>query len=140
MIVKLVVDEVVRTGLDSWHAENNPGGLRRSSYRRVRQESDAPDGRRYTLNGVVTAQDGAPLRDVSVLIGREGSSEFHSFAMTGADGAFLFKPAPATGPSTEIFRFEKSGFAAREVFARTATRLEAYRYRLEVELDPEPAP
>src|SRR4249920_1941221 len=92
----------------------------------------------YTLHGVVAAQDGAPLRDVSVLVGRKGSSEFHSFAMTGADGAFLFKPAPATAPSTEIFRFEKPGFATREVFARTATRLETYRYRLEVELDPEP--
>jgi len=90
----------------------------------------------YTLHGVVSAQDGAPLGDVSVLIGREGSSEFRPFAMTGADGAFLFQPAPATGPSTELFRFEKPGFAAREVFARTATRLEAYRYRLEVELDP----
>ena len=45
----------------------------------------------YTLHGVVTARDGAPLRDVSVLIGR-------------------------------------------------ATRLEAYRHRLEGELDPEPAP
>jgi hypothetical protein len=89
---------------------------------------------------VVTARDGAPLRDVSVLVGREGSGEFHSFAMTGADGAFLFQPAPATGPSTEVFRFEKPGFAAREVFARTATRLEAYRYRLDVELDPDPAP
>ena len=94
----------------------------------------------YTLHGVVTARDGAPLRDVSVLLGREGSSEFHPFATTGADGAFLFQPAPATGPSTELFRFEKPGFVAREVFARTATRLEAYRYRLEVELDPEPAP
>ena len=29
---------------------------------------------------------------------------------------------------------------ASEEFARTATRLEPYRYRLEVELDPEPAP
>ena len=94
----------------------------------------------YTLQGVVTARDGAPLRDVSVLLGREGSSEFHPFATTGADGAFLFQPAPATGPSTEVFRFEKPGFVAREEFARTATRLEPYRYRLEVELDPEPAP
>ena len=92
----------------------------------------------YTLHGVVTARDGAPLRDVSVLVGWEGSSEFHPFAMTGDDGAFLFQPAPATGPSTEMFRFEKPGFAPREVFARTATRLEEYRYRLEVELDPEP--
>jgi hypothetical protein len=88
----------------------------------------------YTLHGVVTALDGTPLRDVSVLVGREGSSEFHPFAMTGADGAFLFQPAPATGPSTEVFRFEKPGFAAREVLARTATRLEPYRYRLEVAL------
>jgi len=94
----------------------------------------------YTLHGVVTARDGVPLRDVSVLLGWEGSSEFHPFAMTGDDGAFLFQPAAATAPSTEIFRFEKPGFVAREVFARTATRLEAYRYRLEVELDPEPAP
>ena len=94
----------------------------------------------YTLDGVVTARDGAPLRDVSVLLGREGSSEFHPFATTGADGAFLFQPAPATGPSTEVFRFEKPGFVAREEFARTATRVEPYRYRLEVELDPEPAP
>ena len=94
----------------------------------------------YTLQGVVTARDGAPLRDVSVLLGREGSSEFHPFATTGADGAFLFQPAPATGPSTEVFRFEKPGFVAREEFARTATRVEPYRYRLEVELDPEPAP
>ena len=94
----------------------------------------------YTLHGVVTAPGGAPLRDVSVLVGREGSSVFHPFAMTGDDGAFLFKPAPGTAPSTELFRFEKPGFVAREVLARTATRLEAYRYRLEVELDPEPAP
>jgi hypothetical protein len=93
----------------------------------------------YTLHGVVTAPDGAPLRDVSVLIGQEGSSEFHPLATTGADGTFLFKPAPATGPSTELFRFEKPGFTAREVLARTATRLEPYRYRLQVELDPEPA-
>jgi hypothetical protein len=92
----------------------------------------------YTLHGVVTARDGAPLRDVSVLIGREGSSEFHPFATTGADGTFLFQPAPATGPSTEVFRFERPGFATREVSARTATRLEPYRYRLEVELDPAP--
>src|SRR6267378_5716915 len=88
----------------------------------------------YTLNGMVTARDGAPLRDVSVLVGREGSSEFHPFATTGDDGAFLFQPFPATGPSTETFRFEKPGFTAREVLARTATRLEPYRYRLEVEL------
>jgi hypothetical protein len=87
----------------------------------------------------VTARNGAPLRDVSVLLGREGSSEFRPFAMTDDDGAFLFQPAPATGPSTEIFRFEKPGFVAQEVLARTATRLEPYRYRLEVELDPEPA-
>lgn len=92
----------------------------------------------YTLQGVVTARDGTPLRDVSVLLGWEGSSEFHSFAMTGDDGAFLFKPSPATGPSTEVFRFEKPGFVTREVLARTATRLEAYRYRLEVELEPAP--
>ena len=71
----------------------------------------------YTLHGVVTARDGVPLRDVSVLVGWEGSSEFRPFAMTGDDGAFLFQPAPATGPSTEVFRFEKPGFAAREVFA-----------------------
>jgi hypothetical protein len=94
----------------------------------------------YTLHGVVTTRDGAPLPDVSVLIGREGSSEFRPFSMTGADGAFLFQPAPATGPSTELFRFEKPGFATREVLARTATRVEPYRYRLEVELDPKPAP
>src|SRR5207249_8337103 len=90
----------------------------------------------HTLHGVVTTRDGAPLRDVAVLVGREGSSEFHPFAMTGADGAFLFQPIPATGPGTEVFRFEKPGFVARDVFARTATRLEAYRYRLAVELDP----
>jgi hypothetical protein len=92
----------------------------------------------YTLHGLVTALDGAPLRDVSVLIGREGSSEFRPFAMTGDDGTFLFKPAPNTGPSTELFRFEKAGFATREVLARTATPLEPYRYRLGVELDPLP--
>src|SRR5437773_6835793 len=56
----------------------------------------------YTLHGVVTARDGAPLRDVSGLLGWEGSGEFHPFAMTGDDGAFLFQPAPATGPSTEL--------------------------------------
>ena len=94
----------------------------------------------YTLHGVVTARDGAPLRDVAVLVGREGSTEFRPFATTGDDGAFLFQPAPNTGPSTELFRFETPGFAAREVLARTATRLEEYRYRLEVELDPEPVP
>lgn len=94
----------------------------------------------YTLHGVVTARDGAPLRDVSVLIGREGSSEFRPFAMTGDDGAFLFQPAPNTGPSTELFRFQKPGFAAREVLARTATPLGPHRYHLRVELDPLPAP
>ena len=94
----------------------------------------------YTLQGVVTAPDGAPLGEVAVLIGSEGASEFRPFATTGADGAFLFQPAPATGPSTELFRFEKPGFAAREVLARSATRIEAYRYRLQVELDPAPAP
>lgn len=91
----------------------------------------------YTLHGVVTAQDGAPLRDVSVLVGREGSTEFHSFAMTGDKGGFLFQPSPATGPSAELFRFEKPGFVTREVLARTATRLEPYRYHLVVALDPE---
>ena len=94
----------------------------------------------YTLQGVVTARDGAPLPDVSVLRGEEGSSEFRPFAMTDQDGAFLFKPAPNTVPSTELFRFERPGFVAREVLARTATRLEEYRYLLEVELEPEPAP
>jgi hypothetical protein len=94
----------------------------------------------YTLQGVVTERNGAPLSDVSVLLGREGSSEFRLFAMTGSDGTFLFKPAPASGPSTELFRFEKPGFASLEVLARTATRLEAYRYRLDVELDPQPTP
>jgi len=94
----------------------------------------------YSLRGVVTALDGAPLRGASVLLGREGYSEFHPFAMTGDDGAFLFQPAPPTAPGTELFRCEQPGLAAREVLARTATRLEACRYRLEVELDPEPAP
>jgi hypothetical protein len=94
----------------------------------------------YTLHGVVTSRDGASLGDVSVLLGREGSREFHPFATTGDDGTFLFKPGPNTGPSTEVFLFEKPGFATREVFARTATRVAAYRYRLEVELDHEPAP
>jgi len=94
----------------------------------------------YTLHGMVIARDGTPLRDVSVLVGREGSSEFHPFATTGDDGAFLFQPFPATGPSTELFRFERPGFTALEVLARTATPVEPYRYRLEVELDPEPAP
>ena len=94
----------------------------------------------YTLNGLVSARDGSPLQDVSVLLGSEGSSEFHALATTHDDGTFVFKPAPNTGPSTELFRFEKPGFTAREVLARTATRVEEYRYRLEVELDPEPTP
>lgn len=94
----------------------------------------------YTLQGLVTARTGVSLPDVAVFLGSEGSSEFHPFAVTGDDGAFLFKPAPNTAPSTELFRFEKPGFVAREVLARTATRLEPYRYRLEVALDPEPIP
>lgn len=106
----------------------------------MQRRPDGPIADGYTLHGVVTTPDGAPLREVSVLLGREGSPEFRAFATTGDNGAFLFKPAPATGPSTELFRLERPGFAAREVLARTATRLEPYRYRLHVELDPEPAP
>jgi hypothetical protein len=38
-----------------------------------------------------------------------------------------------------VFRVEKPGYLSLDVKARTATRLEAYRYRLEVHLEPESA-
>jgi hypothetical protein len=95
----------------------------------------------YTLQGVVfRSQTVEPLSDVNVVVGWETSREFHRFATTDAAGRFTFQPSPATAPNGELFRFEKAGYVALEVLARSATRLEEYRYRLEVHLDSVPAP
>ena len=91
----------------------------------------------YTLHGVVRdAQSDALLGGVQVLVGREGSSEMRAYALTDEAGQFEFRPAPATAPSTELFRCEKSGYAPVEVLARTSTRLREFEYRLDVRLEP----
>ena len=91
----------------------------------------------YTLHGVVRdAQNDSVLSEVQVLVGREGSSERHRFALTNAAGRFEFRPTPATAPSTEIFRCEKGGYAPAEVLARTATRIREFEYRLDIDLAP----
>jgi len=91
----------------------------------------------YTLHGIVRdAQSGAVLPGVQVLLGREGSSEMREYALTDEAGRFEFRPAPNSGPSTELFRCEKSGYAPVEVLARTSTRIDEYEYRLEIRLEP----
>lgn len=93
----------------------------------------------YTLNGVVLdAGSGAPLGDVHVLVGWEGSEERHPFATTDANGRFKFQPAPATAPNREVFRLERPGYVSQDVPARAALRLREFVYRLEVRLEPGP--
>jgi len=95
----------------------------------------------YTLHGVVLdAGTGAPVSDVAVLIGSEGELEFHEIALTDVSGQFTLKPAPPTAPSHEVLRLSKPGYATVEVLVRSATRVEAYRYRLEIRLQPLAAP
>jgi hypothetical protein len=91
----------------------------------------------YTLHGIVLdAQSGSPLSNAQVLVGREGSSEMHAYALTDEAGEFKFQPSPNTAPSTELFRCEKGGYVPREVLARTATRVREFEYRLEIRLEP----
>jgi hypothetical protein len=91
----------------------------------------------YTLHGVVRdAQNGALLRGVEVLVGQEGTSEMRVYALTDEAGQFEFLAVPATAPSTELFRCEKSGYAAVEVLARTSTRIDDFEYSLEIRLEP----
>lgn len=91
----------------------------------------------YTLHGIVLdARNDSLLGDVQVLVGREGSSEMHAYAVTDEAGAFEFKPSPNTAPSTERFRCEKAGYVPLEVLARTSTRLREFEYRLEIRLEP----
>ena len=95
----------------------------------------------YTLHGiVVNAQNDSLLSNVQVLVGREGSSEIHAYALTDEAGEFEFRPSPNTAPSTELFRCEKAGYVPREVLARTSTRLREFEYRLEIRLEPAAAP
>lgn len=95
----------------------------------------------YTLHGVVLdAHTGAPVSDVAVLIGLEPDPAFHEITVTNPNGAFTIKPAPATAPNVEVLRLTKPGYASLEVLARTATRVEEYRYRLEIHLQPLPSP
>ena len=104
-------------------------------------ERPAVDG--YTLNGVVLdASTGARLGEVSVLMGSElePAPEFRVITVTDANGEFTLKPAPPTAPNHEILRLTKPGYASVDVLARTATRLEAYRYKLEIRLQPSPTP
>ena len=91
----------------------------------------------YTLHGiVVNAQNDSLLSNVQVLVGWEGSSEIHAYALTDEAGEFEFRPSPNTAPSTELFRCEKAGYVPREVLARTSTRLREFEYRLEIRLEP----
>lgn len=93
----------------------------------------------YTLHGIVRdAQSGALLPGVQVLVGQEGTSEMREYALTDEAGQFEFQPAPATAPSTEVFRCEKSGYAPVEVLARTGTRIREFEYSLEIRLEPLP--
>jgi hypothetical protein len=80
--------------------------------------------------------------EVSVLIGSElePAPEFREITVTDANGEFTLKPSPPTAPSSEILRLTKPGYAPIDVLARTATRLEAYRYQLEIRLQPLPTP
>ena len=91
----------------------------------------------YTLHGIVRdAQSDSLLSEVQVLVGGEGSSEMHLYALTDAAGRFEFRPTPATAPSTELFRCEKAGYAPTEILARTATRIREFEYRLDIYLEP----
>jgi len=91
----------------------------------------------YTLHGVVLdANSSDPLGDVHVLVGWEGSEERNPYATTGANGQFEFQPAPATAPSSEVFRLEKPGYVSQDALARSALRTGEFEYRLEVRLEP----
>lgn len=93
----------------------------------------------YTLEGVVMDDvTGASVSGADVLVGLEPNPEFHDYAVTDANGGFVFRPAPATAPNIEVFRFQKTGYVPLDVAARTATRVGDYRYRLEAHLQPEP--
>ena len=97
----------------------------------------------YTLHGLVLdASSGARVSDVTVLMGSELDQvpNFREIAVTDANGEFTLKPAPPTAPSSEILRLTKPGYASIDVLARTATRLEEYRYKLEIRLEPLPTP
>jgi hypothetical protein len=95
----------------------------------------------YTLHGaVLDARNDSRLGDVRVLVGREGSSEMHPYALTDEAGEFEFRPSPSTAPSTELFRCERAGYVPLEVLARTSTRLREFEYRLEIRLEPAAAP
>ncbi|MGD8394419.1 MAG: hypothetical protein PVF43_02960 [Candidatus Eiseniibacteriota bacterium] len=90
----------------------------------------------YRLIGTVAdAMTGEPLAEVEVLIGRDDSPDRHLQAVTGSDGRFEYLGFPATAPSSELFRFEKQGYVAREVAAHTAAATAPSEYRLAVELD-----
>jgi hypothetical protein len=94
----------------------------------------------YTLQGVVLDADTmAPVESANILVGLEPNPEFRLFGVTDVNGGFTFQPSIETAPNSEIFRFQKAGYAALDVAARTATRVEEYRYRLEVILQPEPS-
>lgn len=91
----------------------------------------------YTLHGIVRdAQSGASLPGVHVLVGLERTSERWAYALTDEAGRFEYRPAPATAPSTEVFRCEKSGYAPVEVLARTSTRIHEFEYSLVIRLEP----
>ena len=91
----------------------------------------------YTLFGTVRdAQSGSVLPDVPVLVCAEGSSDMRSYALTDGAGQFVFRPSPATAPSTELFRCEKAGYQVVEVLARTANRVREFEYQLEIRLEP----
>ena len=93
----------------------------------------------YTLEGVVVEDGtGAPVSGATVLLGLEPRLEFHAFAVTDANGGFVFKPAPNTAPHDEVFRFQKTGYLSLDIAARTASRVGEYRYRLEAHLESEP--
>jgi hypothetical protein len=80
------------------------------------------------------------LSGVDVLVGSEADTAFRPYSVTGDDGRFTFKPTPNTAPTNEVFRFLKDGYAPLDVPARTATRLEEFRYGLEVRIHPETIP
>jgi hypothetical protein len=88
---------------------------------------------------VLDADTGNPLGDVHVLVGWEGSDERHPYATTDSSGRFEFKPAPATAPNREVFRFERPGYVSQDVLARSSVRLGEFEYRLEVRHEPSAA-
>jgi len=90
----------------------------------------------YTLQGVVLdTGTRTPVSDVTVLMGGERHDDFRPVTVTDANGEFTVKPFPATAPNNEILRFTKPGYAPIDVLARTASRVEDYRYRLDVRLE-----